>query len=259
MIWAKLVFGGFGRRGIEAVVALAVLAVAAAIVAGAMMVIEGAKAAMARTEREDRPDIIQVKSRFNRAVFETPRSGKLPPLTLPVYEPLIDPGKLSTAGGTVVARQSLLRNVVSGDSFLNLYIFGIEPRKNSRVSVFSVGRGRFLRSDDRAVAILDHASAEALGVDLGGSFPVRKADGQDVSLTVVGILDRLELRYPPPRTIDAPALVTGFGLRVEWRVRHVAHERGNFWPIDIDRRSRHRSGATGCSVGGGRVAGSLPA
>src|SRR5207302_5810122 len=32
------------------------------------------------------------------------------------------------------------------------------------------------------------------------------ADGQDLSLTVVGILDRLELRDPPPRTIDAPAL-----------------------------------------------------
>src|SRR5689334_16943172 len=100
MIWVKLVFGGFGKRGFEAVVALAVLAVAAAIVAGALMVIEGARAAMARTEREDRPDIIQVKSRFNRAVFETPRSGNLPPLTLPVFEPLIDPEKLSAAGGT---------------------------------------------------------------------------------------------------------------------------------------------------------------
>jgi hypothetical protein len=78
MIWAKLVFGGFGRRRFEAIVALGVLAVAAAIVAGAMMVIEGAKGAMARAEREDRPDIVQVKSRFNRAVFETPRSGNLP-------------------------------------------------------------------------------------------------------------------------------------------------------------------------------------
>src|SRR5262249_8519697 len=113
MIWAKLVFGGFGRRGLEAVVAVAVLAVAAAVVSGALMVIEGAKAAMARAVREDRPDIIQVKSRFNRAVFETPRSGKLPPLTLPVYEPLIDPEMLRPAGGTVLARQSLLRNVVS--------------------------------------------------------------------------------------------------------------------------------------------------
>src|SRR5438270_12256493 len=37
MIWAKLVFGGFGRRGLEAIVAVGVLAVAAAIVAGAMM------------------------------------------------------------------------------------------------------------------------------------------------------------------------------------------------------------------------------
>jgi hypothetical protein len=101
MILAKLVFGGFGRRGLEALVALAVLAVAAAIIAGALMVIEGANDAMGRAEREDRPDIIQVKSRFNRAVFETPRSGHLPPLTLPVYEPLIDPDKLSVAGGAV--------------------------------------------------------------------------------------------------------------------------------------------------------------
>src|ERR1700745_1647470 len=165
MVWGELVCGGFGRRSLEAVVALAVLAVAAAIVAGAMMVIEGARAAMARVEREDRPDIIQVKSRFNRAVFETPRSGKLPPLTLPVYEPLIDPEKLSAVSGTVVARQSLLRNVVSGASFLNLYIFGIEPEKESQVSSFSVGRGRFLRSDDGAVAVLDQASDQALGGD----------------------------------------------------------------------------------------------
>ena len=90
MIWTKLVFGGFGRRGLEAVVALAVLAVAAAIVAGALMVIEGAKAAMARAEREDRPDIIQVKSRFNRAVFETPRSGYLQPLTGAIAQEVID-------------------------------------------------------------------------------------------------------------------------------------------------------------------------
>jgi ABC-type antimicrobial peptide transport system permease subunit len=172
-----------------------------------MMVIEGASSAMARAEREDRPDIVQVKSRFNRAVFETPLSGRLPPLTLPVYEPLIDPAKLGTAGGTVVARQSLLRNVAAGASFLNIYIFGIEPEQERRVSGFSVGRGRFLNSDDGPVAVLDLASAQALGVDLGGTFPVRKADGQDLTLTVVGILDRLELRYPPPRTIDAPALV----------------------------------------------------
>ena len=207
MIWAKLVFGGFGRRGLEALVAVAVLSIAAAIVAGAMMVIKGANDAMARAEREDRPDIVQVKSRFNRAVFETPRSGHLPPLTLPVYAPLIDPAKLSAAGGTVLGRQSLLRNVVSGESFLNLYIFGIEPEKESQASVFSVGRGRFLRSDDGPVAVLDQASAHVLGVKLGDSLLVRKADGQDLSLTIVGILDRLDLRYPPTRTIDAPALI----------------------------------------------------
>ncbi len=141
-------------------------------------------------------------------MFETPLSGNLPPLTLPVYEPLIDPDKVAAAEATILARQSFLRNVVSGDSFLNnIYIFGIDPEKEPQVSTFSVSRGRFLRSDDGAVAVVDQTTAQALGVDLGVTFPVRKADGQD--LRVVGILDRLELRYPPPRTVDAPALRPG--------------------------------------------------
>ena len=72
MIWARLVFGGFGRRGLEAIVALVVLAIAAALVAAALMVVEGARHAMTGAEREDRPDIVHVKSRFNRAVFRDP-------------------------------------------------------------------------------------------------------------------------------------------------------------------------------------------
>ena len=61
--------------------------------------------------------IVQIRSRFNRALFETPRSGNLPPLTLPVYEPLIEPELLSSAAsdGIIIARQSLFRNVVSGE------------------------------------------------------------------------------------------------------------------------------------------------
>jgi ABC-type antimicrobial peptide transport system permease subunit len=209
MIWAKLVFGGFGRRGLEAIIALGVLVLATAIVGGSLMVVQGARDAITRAAQDDRPDVVQVKSRFNRAVFETPRSGNLPPLTLPVYEPLIDPDKFTAAEAAILARQSFLRNVVSGDSFLNIYIFGIDPEKEPQVSTFSVGRGRFLRSDDGGAAVVDRASAQALGVDLGGTFPVRKADGQDLTLTVVGILDRLQLRDPPPRTVDAPALRPG--------------------------------------------------
>jgi ABC-type antimicrobial peptide transport system permease subunit len=193
------------------VIALGVLVFASAIVAGSLMVIEGARDAIARAAQADRPDLVQVKSRFNRAVFETPRSGNLPPLTLPVYEPLIDPEKVTAAAAdaTILARQSFLRNVVSGDSFLNVYIFGIDPEQEPKASTFSVNRGRFLRRDDGAVALVDQASAQALGVDLGGTFSVRKADGQDLVLTVVGILDRLEFQYPPPRTVEAPALISG--------------------------------------------------
>lgn len=214
MIWSKLVFGGFGRRGFEAIVAGVVLAIATAIVAGSLMVIEGAGDALRRAERNDRPDIIQVKSRFNRALFETPRSGNLPPLTLPVYEPLVNPEKLSAAarGATVLGRQSLLRNVVSPDNFLNVYIFGIEPDLESRVSGFSLARGRFLRGDDDASAVVDQASARVLGVDIGDTFPVRKADGQDLQLTVVGILSGVDLHDAPPRTIEAPSLTPGSSL-----------------------------------------------
>jgi hypothetical protein len=149
-----------------------------------------------------------VKSRFNRALFETPRSGNLPPLTLPVYEPLIDPQELAAAVGsqTIVERQSFLRNVVSENGFTNIYIFGINPDVEQQVSQFQLARGRFVRNDDGAVAVLDQASAHLLGVDIGSRFPVRKADGDDLQLTVVGILDGLELRDAPPRTVEAPML-----------------------------------------------------
>lgn len=210
MIWGKLIFGGIGRRGLEAIFAWLLLVAAVAVISASLMVIEGARDALSRAERLDRPDIIQVKSRFNRALFETPQSGNLAPLTLPVYEPLVDPESLATAaeeGGTVVSRQSLFRNVVSNDQFLNIYVTGIQPEKERGVSTFSIARGRFLQNDDDAAAVLDEASAGALGVDLGGTFPVRKADGGDLNLKVIGILDGLALRDPPPRTVAAPALV----------------------------------------------------
>lgn len=211
MIWTKLVFGGFGRRGLEALVAATVLAIAVAVLVGSSMVIEGAWAALSRAERHDRPDIIQVKSRFNRALFETPRSGNLPPLTLPVYEPLIDVEQLASVvnRARIVARQSLFRNVVSVNGFLNVYVFGIDPTHEAQVSLFSVRRGRFLRDDDHDVAVVDQASASALSVDVGGTFPIRKTDGEDLRLTVVGILDKIELRNPPPRTVETPELQHG--------------------------------------------------
>lgn len=208
MIWVKLTFGGFGRRFVEALAAAIVLAATSATVAASLMVVEGARNTLTRAIRQDRPDLVEVKSRFNRALFETPRSGNLPPLTIPVYEPLIDPSALEKAAGDnqIVKRQSLFRNVVSGDSFLNIYIFGIDPDVERGLSRFSLARGRFLRRGDHAVAVLDQASARALGVDIGETFPVRKADGTDLQLTVVGILDKLELRGAPPRSAETPSL-----------------------------------------------------
>ena len=94
MMWVKLTFGGFGRRFVEVIAAAIILAATSATVASSLMVVEGARRALSQAVRQDRPDIVQIKSRFNRALFETPRSGNLPPLTIPVYEPLIDPAEL---------------------------------------------------------------------------------------------------------------------------------------------------------------------
>jgi len=208
VIKLKLLFGGFGRIGLEAIAAAVILTLTNAIVACGLMIITASKNALSQAEKIDRPDVIQIKGRFNRALFETPRRGNLSPLTLPVYEPLIAPEKLvSTASGAVILmRQSLLRNVVSADGFLNTYLFGIEPDLEQRVSHFTVGRGRFLRSDDQSAAVLDQASAEALGVGLGDHIAVRKADGLDFALTVVGVITDFELRDAPPRTIEAATL-----------------------------------------------------
>jgi hypothetical protein len=208
VIYAKLLFGGFGRRGLEAIMAAVVLAFTNAIVASGLMIIAGSRDALSRAEHNDRPDIVHIKGRFNRAVFETPRRGNLPPLVLPVYEPLLHPGTLVRAarGAVVLMRQSLLRNVVSPDGFLNIYVFGIEPELERQVGLFSVAQGRFLQRSDQAAAVLDQASAKALDIKVGDRIAIRKADGLDLPITVVGILDQWELRDAPPRTVEAAAL-----------------------------------------------------
>ena len=53
MIWTKIIFGGLGRRGFEAVVAGLVLAAASALVAGSLMVVQGARYALTQAEREE--------------------------------------------------------------------------------------------------------------------------------------------------------------------------------------------------------------
>lgn len=73
MIWVKLTFGGYGRRFVEALAAAIVLAATSATVAASLMVVEGARNTLSRAIRQDRPDVVEVKSRFNRALFETPR------------------------------------------------------------------------------------------------------------------------------------------------------------------------------------------
>jgi ABC-type antimicrobial peptide transport system permease subunit len=208
VIHVKLLFGGFGRRGLEVLMAALVLCLADAVVVSGLMVIAGANHALSQAELADRPDLIHIKGRFNRALFETPHRGNLPPLTLPVYEPLIDPERLVAVSGSAVVlmRQSLLRNVVSPDGFLNTYLFGIDPDLERRVSSFSVAQGLFLQSFDEAAAVLDRISAQALGVGLGDSIAVRKADGEDFLLIVIGILDDVELRDAPPRTVEAATL-----------------------------------------------------
>jgi ABC-type antimicrobial peptide transport system permease subunit len=45
-----------------------------------------------------------------------------------------------------------------------------------------------------------------LGVELGNRIGIREADGTDFFVTIVGILDDVQLRDPPPRTIDAAGL-----------------------------------------------------
>jgi ABC-type lipoprotein release transport system permease subunit len=208
MITFRLVLAGFGRRIIELILAVLVTAALSAVIASSTAVIEGAGSALYQFQRKERPDVIHVIGRFNRALFELPRRGNLPPATLPVYEPRIEAAELTTAvpNATVVKRQSLLRNVVTENSVSNLYIFGIDPELEQQVSAFQVTAGRFLATNDQNVAVLDEASARSLGVRIGDSFPVRTAGDTDLRVTVIGILGSLQFHAPPLATIPAPAL-----------------------------------------------------
>jgi ABC-type lipoprotein release transport system permease subunit len=208
MISVRLILGGFGRRAIELMVAGVVIAVLTAVIASAAAVVEGARVALYRFQQTERPDVIHVIGRFNRALFELPRRGNLPPATLPVYEPRIEPEELKLAVGnaTIIKRQSLLRNVVTENDVSNVYVFGIDPQLEVKASSFHVAVGRFLAPDDQNVAVLDQASARSLGVHLGDSFKVRTAGNTDLSLIVVGILDSMELHAAPLSTVLAPVL-----------------------------------------------------
>jgi ABC-type lipoprotein release transport system permease subunit len=211
MIVPRLVLAGFGRRAIEMILAGLVIATLSAVIASSIAVIEGARATLQRFERKERPEVIHVIGRFNRALFELPRRGNLPPATLPVYEPRIEPEELKAAVGNVavIKRQSLLRNVVAENSVSNVYIFGIDPDLEPQVSAFHLNAGRFLATDDRNVAVLDAASAHSLGLRVGDSFPVRTAADTDLRLTVIGLLDSLQFHAPPLATVPAPALQPG--------------------------------------------------
>jgi ABC-type lipoprotein release transport system permease subunit len=208
MITPRLVLAGFGRRAIELILAALVIASLSAVVASSTAVIEGARASLYRFERKERPDVIHVIGRFNRALFELPRRGNLPPATLPVYEPRIEPQELKAAvpNATVVNRQSLLRNVVTENSVSNVYIFGIDPELEQQVGAFHVTAGRFLATNDQNVAVLDEASARSLGVSIGDSFLVRTAADTDLRLTLIGILGSLQFHAPPLATVPAAAL-----------------------------------------------------
>ncbi|HEU5236269.1 MAG TPA: ABC transporter permease [Pyrinomonadaceae bacterium] len=208
MILSRLILAGFGRRAVELILATLVIAALSAVIASSTAVIEGARAALYRFERKERPDVIHVIGRFNRALFELPRRGNLPPATLPVYEPRIEPVELRAGAinATIVGRQSLLRNVVREDSVSNVYIFGIDPEREQQVSTFHVSAGRFLTGNDQDVAVLDEASARSLGIRVGDSFSVRTAADTDLRLKVIGILSSLRFHAPPIATVPAPAL-----------------------------------------------------
>jgi ABC-type lipoprotein release transport system permease subunit len=211
LITIKVIFGGLGRRAVETAVAGLVLAVVVGVVVAAAMVVRGANIELHRVQVQQRPDVVHLVGRYNRALWELPRSGLLPPSTLPVYVPLIDPAVLSGAANhaTVLGRQSLLRNVVTPSGFSNTYIFGIQPSRELSVSALSVRAGRFLRDNDQAVTVLDESSARSLGVTVGDSFPVRTAAGTDLPLRVVGIVASMTLRDPPPVSVPAPVADPG--------------------------------------------------
>jgi ABC-type lipoprotein release transport system permease subunit len=128
-----------------------------------------------------------------------------------VYEPRIEPEELreGARSGTIVRRQSLLRNVVTENDAVNVYVFGIDPKIEQQVSTFRIAAGRFLTENDENVAVVDQASAQALGVRVGDSFPVRTAADTDLSLTVIGIVGSAEFYAPPLATVPAPALQPG--------------------------------------------------
>ena len=218
------------------------------------MVVEVARYALSKAERNDHPDVIQVKGRFNRAVLETPaavtcRQRRDVARPRAAYRSRGETLIAAAGGETVLARTILPPQWVSSDLFWNVYVFGIDP-KHGTPGEQVLARSRSLFSDTTTGPSPSLTKAPARAPWRRSRRDVSRsqsADGKDLSLMVVGALDGFELRDPPPRTVDTPALAPD--LSFVWSgVRHAAHQRGDLWPPDPDRCSCCRPNVGGRSV-----------
>ena len=78
------------------------------------------------------------------------------------------------------------------DRLTALALIGVNPFDARSVRSYPITSGRYLEDGDTTAAIITQSLADALGVKVGGSFPVPTTNGM-MDLTVAGIL--------PPRTV----------------------------------------------------------
>ncbi len=147
--------------------------------------------------------------------------------------------KAKAVDGVRVASASLNRTVnlpanffdsdpAKADRITVLSLVGIIPFDAKTVRSYPTLAGRYLNDSDTDAALITSSLADALGVELGGTFPIPTANGT-MNLTVVGIL--------PPRTVpgNEEVLVTLTQAQI------MADQPGKINAIDINLASNEEA------------------
>jgi putative ABC transport system permease protein len=112
-------------------------------------------------------------------------------------------------------------NPVKADRITALSLVGVIPFDARTVRSYPTLEGRYLNDSDTDAALITSSLADALGVELGGTFPLPTANGI-MNLTVIGVL--------PPRTMPGNEEI----LVTLTQAQMMADQPGKINAIDIN-------------------------
>ena len=169
-------------------------------------VVQGSQEELNEFARDRNVNKIKLAGEMNPEVFESERIGISDRFFIPYSReamPLNEVRELEKSlNGDLVPRKLMLWNIVEKREYLNIYLIGISPQDERRVSDFELSEGRQI--ENRGEALVDSNNARKLGLEINDTINVsgglvkteHRVESRNISLKVVGILEESDLLMP---------------------------------------------------------------